>query len=532
MHYALFYSKKRLIVPPENYLLNSTMPTILPFHDMPLRKRLFQLVISRIDGDRLTDEAYVRKQLALVAEGVGGFILFGGKRDAVAQFVRSMQSAAEIPLFIASDIERGTAQQIDGGTPFPSQMAVAAAIDMERHEDRYLLSEALRSAADEAAAIGITMPLLPVLDVNSNPDNPIVCTRAFSDDPDMVAEFGTYYIRTLQSNGMLTCAKHFPGHGDTTTDSHIALPVIRKTKAELMECELVPFLAAVKTGVRSIMVGHLLVPELDDRPASISRRIVTDLLRTEFGYDGLIMTDALNMHALAGVTNLPVACMQAGIDILLHPVDADATVSELEAAVAGGTLDESVINTAVARILREKSRPASGSGQKTVHPGAVAARLAGKSITLVDQILGTLPLDDPEHTVLVLCGDLAKHDASPISCAFPVHLDPDDVAGGAAEENTVLFALFTSVAAWQGSSGLAPDEIERIQLAVRKAKQSVVVSLGSPYVLRHFTEADALVATYDSSRFAQGALIGCLTGAFRFNGTLPVEISDGDEREE
>lgn len=494
--------------------------------DLPLSTKLYQLIISRIDGEKLTDPEYVQQQQNLVAKGIGGFILFGGKRETVTPFVQKMQSLAEIPLFIASDIERGTAQQIEGGTPFPSQMAVAAAVDMDRHEDRYLLTEALRTAAAEAADIGITMPLLPVLDVNSNPDNPIVCTRAFSDDPDMVAEFGTFYIKTLQTSGMSTCAKHFPGHGDTATDSHIELPVIRKTKDELMECELFPFSAAIKAGVRSIMIGHLLVPELDDRPASVSRRIVTDLLREEMGFNGLIMTDALNMHALAGITNLPVACMQAGIDILLHPVDADVTVDELGKAIADGTLAENIIDTAVARILREKSLPRPKNAQKTGHPGAVAARLAGKSITLVDQIPGTLPLDDPEKTALVLCGDTAKHDTSPISSAFPIRLTLDEIVDRPEINETVLFAVFTSVAAWRGSSGLSPDEIGRIQLALKKTKQSIVISFGSPYVLQHFTGSDALIAAYDASRFAQGALIGCLTGAFGFNGSLPVELGE------
>lgn len=505
------------------------MHTLPALTDLSLKNRLYQLIISRIDGERLTDPGYVQLQRDLVANGIGGFILFGGRREIVAPFIQEMQRTAAIPLFIASDIERGCAQQIEGGTPFPPQMAVAAGIDMGRHEDRNTLTDALKSLAAEAAEIGIMMPLLPVLDVNSNPDNPIVCTRAFSDDPEMVAAFGIHYIKTLQACGLITCAKHFPGHGDTATDSHIELPVIRKTKDELMECELLPFAAAIRAGVRSIMIGHLLVPALDDRPASISRRIVTDLLRTELGFDGLVMTDALNMHALAGVTNLPAACMEAGIDILLHPVDADATVAELEKAIEQGMLAENIIDAAVMRILREKALSRTAKIMTTGHPGAAAARLAGKSITLVDQIPGTLPLDDPEKTVLVLCGDTAKHDTSPVATAFPNRMTPEDIAAGLSGESTVLFALFTSVAAWRGSSGLAPEEISRIQGALRAAKQSIVISFGSPYVLEHFTETDALIAAYDASRFAQGALIGCLSGAFSFYGRLPIELGEPGE---
>ncbi|HSW62745.1 MAG TPA: glycoside hydrolase family 3 N-terminal domain-containing protein [Dissulfurispiraceae bacterium] len=512
----------------ETYLLNSTMQTTISANDMPLNKRLYQLIISRIDGEKLTEAAYVQAQLELVQKGIGGFIIFGGPRDIITNAIHDLQTAAEVPLFIASDIERGVAQQIQGGTPFPSQMAVAAAIDMQRHEDRYLLSDALNALAAEAADIGINMPLLPVLDVNRDPDNPIICTRAFSDDPAAVAALGSHYIRTLQSCGMLTCAKHFPGHGDTSADSHIELPVILKSRSEIIGCDISPYDEAIKAGVKSIMIGHLLVPELDDRPASISRKIVTDLLRTELGFDGLIMTDALNMHALAGIEQLPVACMQAGVDILLHPIDADAAVADLETAIGQGELKPSIIDIAVERILRTKNDLGGASARKTGHPGAVAARLAGKSITLVDHRLGILPLYDPENTRLVLCGDIGKHDVSPVSCAFPHHISIDDAASGC--DHAVLFAIFTSVAAWRGSSGIAPEEVERIQAAMQKVKQSIAISFGSPYVLRHFSGADALIAAYDASRFAQGAVIGCLGGAFGFNGRLPVRIPFGDVR--
>ncbi|KAF0181082.1 MAG: beta-N-acetylhexosaminidase [Nitrospirae bacterium] len=504
------------------------MQTTISPDDISLSKSLYQLIISRIDGEKLTGASYLQAQLELVQKGIGGFIIFGGRRDVVTVALRDIQSAAEIPLFIASDVERGVAQQLQGGMPFPSHMAVAAGIDMHRHEDIYLLSDALKAFAAEAADVGINMPLFPVLDVNRDADNPIICTRAFSDDPATVAALGSHYIRTLQSCGMLTCAKHFPGHGDTSTDSHIELPVIPKSRSELMDCDIFPYHEAIKAGVKCIMIGHLLAPELDDRPASISRKIVTDLLRTELGFDGLIMTDALNMHALAGVTQLPVSCMQAGVDILLHPIDADAAVAELKSAIGRGELDPSIINSAVARILRTKKELVGPPVLKTGHPGAVAARLAGKSITLVDHRLGTLPLYDPENTRLVLCGDVGRHDVSPVSCAFPHHLSLDDAMSGC--DHAVIFALFTSVAAWRGSSGLPPEEIKRIQAAMQNAKQSVVVSFGSPYVLRHFPNADALIAAYDASRFAQGAVIGCLGGAFGFNGRLPVSLSRGDVR--
>jgi beta-glucosidase-like glycosyl hydrolase len=491
--------------------------------ELSMRQKLYQLIINRIDGDKLSNPEYVQKQFDLVAKGIGGFIFFGGSRDRVSSFIAQIQAAAQIPLFLASDIERGVAQQIQGTTPFPSQMAVAAAIDMKRHEDRHTLANALCAFAAEVNDIGLNMALLPVLDVNSNPDNPIICTRALSDDPPTVATLGAYYIKTLQSCGILTCAKHFPGHGDTSIDSHIELPHIEKSRSAFMQCDVFPYRSAIEVGVPCIMVGHLQVPALDDtRPASISQKIITDLLRKELGFQGLILTDALTMDALSGISHLPVECLKAGADILLHPMDADATVAELQAALDNGTIAPHLVEEALARILRTKEsllqKPIKTSG----HLGSLAARLAGRAITLLDQTSEVLPLEDPEHTYLVLCGDISKYDTSPIGSAFPQTLTLHDAVNE--PHHTVLFAIFTHVAAWHGSADLPAEEILQIQNAIKKTQHSIVISFGSPYVLRHFGRANARIAAYDASRYAQGAVIGCLGGALRFSGKLPVRI--------
>src|SRR5208283_1144494 len=177
-----------------------------------------------------------------------------------------------------------------------------------------LLEDALKCVTDEAIDNGINLPLIPVMDVNQEPDNPIICTRAFSDDTETVSWFGSEYIRALEQAGLMSCAKHFPGHGDTVVDSHIALPVIKKTREDLKGIDLVPFIKAIKAGVSSIMVGHLAVPSLDDVPASLSRKIMYGLLREELGFNGLILTDALDMHALSGTSDVPVKCINAGAD--------------------------------------------------------------------------------------------------------------------------------------------------------------------------------------------------------------------------
>src|SRR5208282_2428728 len=225
-----------------------------------LEKRLYQLVINRLNGDGIHDASYRKALFNLVKKGLGGFIIFGGAKGEIKDFILELQSLAEIPLFIASDIERGVGQQIKGANSVPCPMAMAAALDRGSPEDALLLENALKGIADEAIDNGINMPLIPVMDVNQEPDNPIICTRAFSDDPETVSWFGSEYIRTLEHAGLISCAKHFPGHGDTAIDSHIALPVINKSREDLKSTDLVPFVKAIETGVSSVMIGHLAVP--------------------------------------------------------------------------------------------------------------------------------------------------------------------------------------------------------------------------------------------------------------------------------
>jgi beta-glucosidase-like glycosyl hydrolase len=255
---------------------------------LSLEQKLYQLIINRLDGVKLSSSSYRERAMELVQKGVGGFIIFGGKKDEVRSFVDNLQSVSEMPLFIASDIERGVGQQIEGATRFSCQMAVSAAINKNRTDDVKILHDAIHAVAREAIDTGINMPLIPVLDVNRNPDNPIICTRAFSDDPEEVAWYGNTYIKIIEDAGLISCAKHFPGHGDTSIDSHIELPVILKSRKDLLEIDIYPFVEAVKAGVSSIMVGHLSVPAIDTLPATLSEKIITDLLRKELSYEGLV----------------------------------------------------------------------------------------------------------------------------------------------------------------------------------------------------------------------------------------------------
>ncbi|MDI6889883.1 MAG: glycoside hydrolase family 3 N-terminal domain-containing protein [Thermodesulfovibrionales bacterium] len=190
--------------------------------ELTLEKKLYQLVISRLDGYNIHSQAYKEKIFKLVEKGIGGFVIFGGRRNEIKGFINKIQSISEISLFIASDVECGVGQQIKDATLFPCQMAMAAAIGRNIPGDVIPPGNTIKAIAQESTDIGINMPLIPVLDVNQNPDNPIICTRAFSDNPEDVAWFGSEYIRILEGSGLISCAKHFPGHGDTAADSHIS----------------------------------------------------------------------------------------------------------------------------------------------------------------------------------------------------------------------------------------------------------------------------------------------------------------------
>lgn len=505
---------------------------------MNLERKLYQLIISRLDGGKICDHAYQEGILTLVRNGIGGFIIFGGKRGELRPFMDKLQAIAEIPLFIASDIERGVGQQIEGYTNFPCQMAVRAAVNRDDPDDMAMLRETIQAVALEAMDAGINMPLIPVLDINSNPDNPIICTRAFSDDPDDVAFFGAEYIKVLEGLNLVSCAKHFPGHGDTSTDSHISLPLIKKSYDELFNEDIRPFAEAVKTGVSSVMIGHLLIPSVDDtNPSSLSKRLITGILRTETGFNGLVMTDALNMSALSGIEDIAARCIHAGVDIILHPSDADLTVRELADAVSTGLISEEAVDDAVERILKAKSRISQIRKEDVDFNGheVLSRRITERSLTLVKDD-GLLTAVDADKIRVVIAGeDRLCHQPLWIRQFRNVHSqgqeilkrvrdDSGDYRKAAFSGGTMIIAIFSEVAAWRGSSGTDDKVVEQVIEMIRKASTSIVISFGSPYILRHFNEADVLIAAYEANVRTQEAVIRCLKSQLPFKGWLPVRL--------
>ncbi len=510
-----------------------------------LKRAVAQMVMPRIEGQKLSDTAYRAEALALVAEGIGGFILFGGDVERTPAHLAELQDRAERKLLISSDVERGLGQQLAGGTRFPSQRAVAAAVNRRSKKDRDHLAAMLDAVRTESRAAGIHIVFSPVMDVNNNPDNPIICTRAFGDEPETVEWYGRQYIRKLQkkrSDGMLdllACAKHFPGHGDTNQDSHSVLPLIRADKARLNRVELPPFREAVKDGVGTVMIAHLLVPALDPtKPVTFSKKVVTALLREGMAFEGLIVSDALDMGALANEypqEEIAVRAVEAGMDILLHPVDARLTIDAVAAAVEQGRLTEERIQESVDRILGMKKRlgllvPARGTAPKIDYEQhrEIARTLAQKAVTVVRGNRKKLPLKNDGKTVCFILDDDSQGRGGTFQREVMTRfveptvtiLTPDPALSGLSPHldfdvaDAVVIAIFSRISASKGRSGISPALRDAACEILRKAKAgrktSVVISFDSPYILDQFKDADLLIACYDRMDEIQQAAVEML----------------------
>jgi beta-glucosidase len=292
--------------------------------------------------------------------GVGGVIFWGGNGGELALRIQQLQAWAEYPLLIAADIEEGVGQRFTGATWFPPPMALQEIAQTNLPQAIEYAKLMGATTARESLAIGINWILAPVVDVNNNPANPVINIRSFGETPAIVSQLATAYIHGAAAYPVLTCAKHFPGHGDTDTDSHWALPVINHDRQRLDSIELPPFQAAMGAGVDSVMSAHLLIPALDSElPATLSHQILTGELRQNLGFEGLISTDALVMGAIAkryGADEAPVMSVMAGSDILLMPVDPEIAINAVCTAVKSGRISAERIKESVGRIWRAKQK--------------------------------------------------------------------------------------------------------------------------------------------------------------------------------
>lgn len=522
---------------------------------LTLEEKIGQMVAWRYTGRFFNqDSEYIDSLKSLIAERkIGGLIIFGGEVYETAHLTNALQKLAKVPLLIASDFERGAGNQIEGATLFPSLMGVGATWS---EEQAYLMG---KITALEGRALGIHMTYAPVADVNINPDNPIINTRSLGEDPEQVSRMAVAFIRGCQENGMIATAKHFPGHGDTDQDSHSVLPTIKGDRNRLDKVELYPFKQAIKAGVQAIMTAHLHVPALDPTPglpATLSPLIMTDLLRNEMGFNGLIVTDSMGM---GGVTTLyepeeaALKAVQAGVDMILLPPQPDEVIESLIQAVRDGKISEQRINTSVERILKTKARLGLHR-QKLVDVMRLNERIATNehlrsaeklfedSITLVKNNGTVIPFAAEEQKIAVfsLSSDPGGFldgrtfireilDRSPESVGFYADAFTGDefladYMEEAREADVIVFGLFSSLRAWKGSVGLNQKHIQLIQEAAGSSTPVVVISFGSPYFLRQFPDVDCYLCAYRWDDLAQEAAAKALFGEIDITGRLPVSL--------
>jgi beta-glucosidase len=449
--------------------------------------------------------------------GVGGVIFLGGSAGELAIRSQQVQNWAKIPLLVAADIEEGVGQRFSGATWFPPPMAIGAVVQHNPSCAQDYATQMGAITAQEALAIGINWVLAPVVDVNNNPDNPVINVRAFGETPEQVSQLATAFIRGAQNYPVLTTAKHFPGHGDTATDSHLDLPVLSHSPARLAEIELPPFEAAIASHVDAVMSAHLLIPSWDDKyPATLSERILTQQLRKQLGFQGLIVTDALVMGAITnryGANEAPVLALEAGADILLMPVDPLGAIKAVCAAVESDRIPKERIRDSVERIWEAK-RKVSGEGRVGANRPSVQEKadlilqLAQPSaFAVVENILrasqvvhGAVPLQILSATESqALCNLIVVDEA--LGCdfltkqapaiAFPTLLGyttrlcdlHTPVASYPDDHQPTLLQLFIRGNPFRGSAGLTQVAQAWTKKLLTLGNLQALVVYGSPYVL-------------------------------------------------
>jgi beta-N-acetylhexosaminidase len=483
---------------------------------------------------------------------VGGIIIFPHNLSTLtdlAQLVSDAQQAAvssepHTPLFVAADQEGWPIWRLpEGATVFPSNMALGAT---GSQEDARLMAEVM---ATEMKALGFNMNLAPVVDVNSNPANPVIGIRSLGSSPELVSRLGAEMIRTYQSNGIVAVAKHFPGHGDTNVDSHFDLPLVEHDLERLEAVELPPFQAAISAGVDCIMTAHIRVPALDpepDRPATLSPAILEDLLRKKMGFQGLIATDSLGMQGLTGQYDVPQAAVrafEAGADLLLFgpdpghpPAEQQATYEKLLRLVEQGSIPMSRLDDSVRRILLVKARRGILDWQPeqaehalervgTAEHLAVAQQVALDSVTLVRDEDNLLPLT-PERSILVIYprGGAGLGQAmlahSPDAALLQVSERPtwrETIQAVDQAKHADLVLVATSNVLKHPDQGPFVDTLQR-------ERPVIVVALDSPYDLLSYPEVSAYLTTYGRAPVSMYALADVLFGLEAPRGRLPVEL--------
>ncbi len=483
---------------------------------------------------------------------VGTVVVFESEVDSLPRALNAVQGLAEVPLLVAADLERGMSFRIRRGVvPLPYAMAIGATRS----------SEAARFTGEvtarEGRALGIHWAFAPVADVNNNPDNPVINVRSYGEDPALVARLARAFVEGARAGGLLTTAKHFPGHGDTAIDSHLHVATVEAARERLNAVELLPFRSVVEAGVDWVMMGHIAVPALDASrtPATLSSPMA-EVLRNDLGFSGLIVTDALDMAGArpTWAGEAAVRAVQAGADVILLPPRPEVVVQSILQALRQGRLTEARIDASVRRILETKERLGLDRDRRVDVKGvagnvdrpedvAKALEIARASITVVRNEGGVLPLAAEEplrllHLVLssdardsavqkILEGELQARGVATSTVSLGPEVSEEttrDIVVRTAGATHVLASCFVRVSGGKGTVDMSETQARLLRELATSGKPLVVVSFGSPYLLRQFPEAPVYVAAYGSAESSQRAAIAALFGEFAVGGKLPVTL--------
>lgn len=523
---------------------------------MSLREKIAQMIMVRVRGDFYSSKNWYKKRLQkwINDDGIGGVITFGGSVHGTYYNNKMFQGWSKIPLLISADYERGSGQWLSGATLFPTNMAMVATGNPKFAYD------AGRITATEATALGVHIILGPVLDVNNNPNNPIINFRAYSDNSKTVAEYGTQFIKGVQDGGRIACAKHFPGHGNTATDSHSSLPTISGNRAQLEKIELSPFKAAVNSGVGAIMTAHISVPGLDSNknPASHSWRITTGILKNEWGFDGLVITDGMEMGGLtqsAWAGESAILAIEAGADILLLPLDVDKTIKSIQTAVANGRITVERINKSVKKIINTKIKmglfesdlPQWQNVEDSVGQPqnfSISQKIANKSITLVKDELKLIPLkpekiEELTHIIISTDDGIKDKLKSFIKDVNYTHSNvneilvnqklkdnqiEDIVADVKNKPYPILVSALVRIRMDKGEATIDPTHNHLLERLNQENIPFVLTSFGSPY-LPGYDHIPTYLCAYGYGSISLRAMADAIWGRIPIQGQLPVDLN-------
>ena len=534
---------------------------------MPVRDRVAQLVWPFVLGDYVPEGSaeWARIKRLVTEQHVGGFIVSVGSPIDIAAKMNALQELSPLPLLVSADLETGVgfrarggyflpnAIDLGGATSFPWQMALGAV------RDTALAYGMAKVTALEARALGIHVAFGPVLDVNNNPANPVIGARSYSEDPALTARLGASFVRGLQENGAVATGKHFPGHGDTETNSHLALAMVNASRSRLDSVELVPFREAVRAGIGAIMTFHGFLPALDSSgvPATLSPLVMSDLLRRDMRFDGLLITDAMDMAGVIdrfGAVEAAKRAVAAGNDILLMPADVPGAIDAVVAGLAEGRYTEQRLNASVRRILMLKDQLGLRR-QKTVALDRVRSVVGDSSHVALAQTIAdrAVVLGRDSSTLVPFPGTAGQSrirsvtyarrtdlgagttfnaelrrlgvrltntyvnadDSLPNLDAFLSSIEPDDI---------VVVGSYVNISSTTATAG-APPAFEALMNGVRaRTSRVILVAFGSPYALLQAPTTPSYLVSWGGLAASQRAAARALTGDIGITATLPISI--------